>query len=409
MRAWIFGLAVVAAITVPGGAYSLTGERWGTGDTVTMHMQLGTNALSLLDGSTSWNQVGEGALAAWNSRANIAFGIVRNSSSSVALGNSINNVSWSTTGPGGISFGSAIAMARWSYSVSTGRITEADVTFDNAESWNSYRGNLRRDSNGDWSYDLYRVAIHEFGHVLGLSHPDEAGQSRTAIMNSSVSNTDSLQTDDLNGLLAIYGSAPSSNRSPSVTASCSPCSVASGRTVTLSASASDPDGDSLSYAWSTSRGSVANSGSSSTTWVAPFTLGTVTATVTVTDSRGATVSSSVAIAVTAADRLLSGARLTADQWIQSPSGGYRLIYQGDGNLVLYNTTTNTAVWFTGTTGTPGQAILQTDGNFVVYNSASSALWFTQTAGNTGTFLAVQSDGNVVLYTAAGVPLWHRFM
>ncbi len=407
MRPLIAGLAVVAAlvaITVPGGAYTFTGASWSAGSTITMHMQLGASSMSLLDGATTWNQVGENALGAWNSRANISFGVVRNSSSGTGWRNDINNVYFSSTTPGGDAVGDAVAVTRTSYFVSSGRAVESDVAFDSGRSWNSYRGDIRR-SGGTTTYDLYRVAVHEFGHTLGLDHPDEAGQSRTAIMNSRVSNTDGLQTDDINGVVALYGSAPSANRAPSVTASCSPCAVASGRTVTLTASASDPDGDSLSYAWSISRGSVANSGSSSTTWVAPFTTGAVTATVTVTDSRGATAASSVSINVTAADRLLAGARLTSGQSIQSPNGTYRLIYQGDGNLVLYNTATNAAVWFTGTSGTPGQVILQTDGNFVVYNSASAALWYTGTAGNSNASVAVQNDGNLVLYSQAGQALW----
>ena len=224
-------------------------------------------------------------------------------------------------------------------------------------------------------------------------------------MNSSIGDVDRLQTDDISGVLAIYGAAPSANRSPSVTASCSPCTIGAGGAVTLSASASDPDGDSLSYAWSVSGGSVANSGSSSTTWTAPSTAGTVTATVTVTDSRGASASSSVSIVVTIPDRLNAGGRLLAGQAIVSPNGRYRLVYQGDGNLVLYDQTGGTARWFTGTSGAPGQAVLQGDGNLVIYSAGNAALWFTGTPGNTGAFLALQSDGNLVLYSPAGAPLW----
>ncbi len=59
-----------------------------------------------------------------------------------------------------------------------------------------------------WAYDYtsnpYRILVHEFGHVVGLGHPDEAGQSVQAIMNSVVNYSD-LQPDDIAGIRAIYG------------------------------------------------------------------------------------------------------------------------------------------------------------------------------------------------------------
>src|SRR5690606_6794214 len=53
--------------------------------------------------------------------------------------------------------------------------------------------------------DIRRVAIHELGHVLGLDHPNQAGQSVVAIMNSRVSDIDTLQSDDIAGGQLMYG------------------------------------------------------------------------------------------------------------------------------------------------------------------------------------------------------------
>src|SRR5207248_2719444 len=45
-------------------------------------------------------------------------------------------------------------------------------------------------------------------HVLGLDHPDQAGQTVSAIMNSVVSDLDSLTSDDVNGAQALYPPRP---------------------------------------------------------------------------------------------------------------------------------------------------------------------------------------------------------
>jgi len=201
----VFAAASVSASSVL--AYVFIGIRWPNGPIV-MHMQLGSQELNLIDGSGSWNRSAEFALAEWNTHLDgtgVEFRVVRDSTAPVAALNGTNNVFWSST-IFGRSFGDSIAFTQWHYN-SSQLTTETDVIFDNTQSWNSYRGPRRRISGGVQLNDIRRVALHEFGHVLGLNHPNEAGQSVLAQMNSRVNDFDTLSIDDVNGARAVYGAA----------------------------------------------------------------------------------------------------------------------------------------------------------------------------------------------------------
>ncbi len=318
-----FAVLAVAALMMwladHSGAYSTTGRQWASGSSIVMHLEQASSSGTLIDGSADWNAVTEGALSIWNSNLNgVSFRVTRDSNGG-ALRNGINNVIWADDMYGD-AFGDAIAVTM---SLSRNDVTsEADVLFDRARNWNSYRGNLRSASGGGTLIDMRRVALHEFGHVLGLDHPDQHGQSVSAIMNSRISNVDSLQSDDTNGVRAIYG-APAE---------------------------APPHG--------------------------PI------------------------------DTLSSGTRLLSGQWLTSANGRYRLLYQSDGNLVLYDDVDRTAPWASNTGGTSaGQAIMQSDGNFVVYNAQVVGLWGSGTAGNANARLLLQNDGNLVVYRADGQPAW----
>ena len=61
----------------------------------------------------------------------------------------------------------------------------------------------------DVQFLLGALLVHEFGHVVGLGHPNEAGQSVESVMNSNHSPFDQEPlADDIIGIQALYGFAP---------------------------------------------------------------------------------------------------------------------------------------------------------------------------------------------------------
>ena len=201
-------VALVICLTTmasPSG-YSLLANRWPNG-TVTMHLQLGSGSGTLVDGATSWNAVATNALATWNNNIDLVkFSAVQDSTVSRGDGTGTNNVFFDSA-VYGRSFGnSTLAIATSWYNTATNAKIEGDVVFNNTKSWNSFRGNLRPGVN-----DFQRVALHEFGHILGLDHPDENGQRVNAQMNATIGNLDALASDDIAGARALYGAGVTSN------------------------------------------------------------------------------------------------------------------------------------------------------------------------------------------------------
>lgn len=177
--------------------------------TIVMQLQLGgTGGATLIDGNTEWGLPAENALAIWNEvLGRTQFKVVRNSTIPRISGDGKNSVFFDSKIFGG-TFGSGVVAVTVIKTTGTDQhIVEADVIFNNQAPYNSYRGPLRTASAGGTLSDLRRVALREFGRVLGLDYPDRAGppQQVTAQMNFVASDLDTLAQDDVDGAQKLYG------------------------------------------------------------------------------------------------------------------------------------------------------------------------------------------------------------
>ena len=181
--------------TDPSGVYAVT---WAPGD---LEMEIKMPAAPVYsDGSTPVTAM-QAAFELWNQElGTLQFVPHVSAGTQYNLLNGINEVVMDST-IDGYSFGeSTLAVAVYFRDID--RKVESDVIFNTAFSWDSYRGALR-----DSAVDIRRVAVHEFGHVIGLKHPDQAqpAQFVSALMNSVVSDVDELQADDIAGGHYLYG------------------------------------------------------------------------------------------------------------------------------------------------------------------------------------------------------------
>ncbi|MDP6581210.1 MAG: matrixin family metalloprotease [Vicinamibacterales bacterium] len=216
-RAWV--LAVLTAVVVTGATYSVkaftfTGLRWPNGSVISLKIKMGAGSGRLIDGKTHWDQTVVASATQWNSTAlkgvPIRLTTVRNASGSKKGNDGRNSIFFART-VFGRAFGANTlgVTAPWFFA---GNVTsEADIVINSKKNFNSYRGARLIDTTGVGStpaargpVDIMRVLIHEIGHLLGLNHPDQVGQRQATIMKSSVSNTDRVLIDDINGMYRLY-------------------------------------------------------------------------------------------------------------------------------------------------------------------------------------------------------------
>ncbi len=200
-------LALLGSVVVSAYVFLFSNAaRWPSGSVV-MDLELGSSG-PLTDGCLDWGECAEHALSGWNAAvSDPQFRVVRNSTSP-RLDHDGRNVVFFSDDVYGTAFGDRTLAITLVWSRGT-TLTDADVVFNRAKTFNSYRGPQQ-----GTVYDFTRVAAHEFGHVLGLDHPDDAGQRVTALMNSTASSVETLQSDDVNGVRALYGLSPGPGATP---------------------------------------------------------------------------------------------------------------------------------------------------------------------------------------------------
>jgi hypothetical protein len=201
----ISGFCAALAARV-GYGYALENKSWPTGTVITMQMELGTPAETLQDGSQTWNEAAVPALDDWNAEtADVQIAAVMDSTKAVSSGDGLNSASFSSS-VFGDSFGSGVLAVTY-YRTQGSTMIEADVLFNNAQPFDSYRGDLQFNAQGKCICDIQRVFLNEMGHALGLNRPDGAGQHVDAIMNSVVSTENQLTGDDIAGIQSPDGAS----------------------------------------------------------------------------------------------------------------------------------------------------------------------------------------------------------
>ncbi|HEV3410528.1 MAG TPA: matrixin family metalloprotease, partial [Chthoniobacterales bacterium] len=199
----------MASYSQRASAYSLNGKSWPSG-TVTVHLGLGNPVLPLSDGSTTWNAAVAPALTMWNQQiGRVQLAAVMDSSSAASSGDRVNSVVFSNS-VFGQSFGTGTLAVAY-YVTQGSNLIEVDVLFNRAQTFDSYRGDLRFGGSGYALADIRRVFLHEMGHGIGLNH-----QEGDNIMAALVGDRETLSNDDIAGARAMYG-APAATPTPTPT------------------------------------------------------------------------------------------------------------------------------------------------------------------------------------------------
>lgn len=198
------------------GACPQTGVGWPSSQ-VTFNTQIfGTVPANQQATATAFNSAFQQATTNWNNQSNFVYSAANSSadpcSATHTQGVSTQGWSFASTVCGTSFGGSTLAIARtfaMNFTPSINTIVDSDIVFNSAKVFDVHAGNQNGPTASCLPFfgqptDFTRVAVHELGHALGLGHEP----TNSAIMNPTASECiESPQTDDTNGLRALYGGA----------------------------------------------------------------------------------------------------------------------------------------------------------------------------------------------------------
>jgi len=198
-----FGLAVwLVLFSCQSGGYTLLDSRWPT-PTATFFVQI-VNAQDgyVSPGGVLWNDAFEMAMGLWQQDTAFRFLVFRGTYANPCL----NGVT--ADGRNGVDFradvcGHSFGATTLAITLNTtsaydpGMTQESDIIFNESKVWDVYTGPQQGNV-----FDFLRIATHELGHTIGLSHET----IEPALMNPIAGSIEVPLQDDIRGVAAIYSS-----------------------------------------------------------------------------------------------------------------------------------------------------------------------------------------------------------
>lgn len=288
IRRLVLGLTLAAVALVPTSrveGYAFLGYKWAS-SSVTYYV----NPQSIYVSASAAVSAVQQAAAGWQeqSQANIQ----------LVYGGTTNGSSLTLNGKNEVFFrngsnGANIAETYYWWD-GNGKLVDADIVF--------YEGTYRFYAFSGCSSGIYveDVAIHEFGHVLGLNHSSQSGVTMSTAMPGYCDMSQlTLEPDDVAGIETLYPGGGSANAAPvvSIGTPSNNASYPDGTSITFTGSASDnEDGNvTASLRWTSSLAGDIGTGGSFTRTLGP---GTHVVTATATDSSGTPGAKQVTLTIT---------------------------------------------------------------------------------------------------------------